>query len=69
MSREIDTSDLKKLSQDDLKYLRDRGQLSPEQEAELLDEEDDEEDDEEEETSSKEAQKTSATAAKAAPRR
>lgn len=36
MSRDIDTSDLSKLSEADLKYLRDRGRLTPEQERELL---------------------------------
>ena len=36
MSRDIDTSDLSKLSKEDLVYLRDRGRLTPEQERELL---------------------------------
>lgn len=36
MSRDIDTSDLGALSQEDLMYLRDRGRLTPEQEAEYL---------------------------------
>ena len=36
MSREIDMSDLSKLSKEDLGYLRDRGMLSVDQENELL---------------------------------
>jgi len=36
MSRKIDKSDLSSLSQEDLEYLRDRGQLTPDQERELL---------------------------------
>lgn len=39
MSRDIDTSDLAALSQEDLEYLRVRGRLTPEQEAEFFGEE------------------------------
>ena len=39
MSRDIDTSDLSALSQDDLEYLRVRGRLTAEQEAEYFGEE------------------------------
>lgn len=36
MSKTIDTSDLSSLSTEDLRYLRDRGRLTPEQESEYL---------------------------------
>lgn len=39
MSRTIDTSDLSNLPTEDLRYLRDRGRLTPEQEREYLSEE------------------------------
>jgi len=47
MARDIDTSDLGKLSQEDLLYLRDRGRLTASEEADFIDDsiEDNEEED------------------------
>jgi hypothetical protein len=42
MSKDIDTSDLDDLSQAELRYLRDRAVLTPEQEAEYIDDSEDE---------------------------